>query len=58
MKVFLDSVGCRLNQAELEQFAAKFKQYGYEIADSADDAEAVRHADPVGRHMADSGRAG
>jgi len=28
-----------LNQAELEQFAAKFKQYGYEIADSADEAD-------------------
>lgn len=39
MKVFLDSVGCRLNQAELEQFAAKFKQYGYEITDSADEAD-------------------
>lgn len=39
MKVFLDSVGCRLNQAELEQFAAKFRQCGYEIADSADEAD-------------------
>jgi len=39
LKVFLDSVGCRLNQAELEQFAAKFRQCGYEIADSADEAD-------------------
>ena len=39
MKVFLESVGCRLNQAEIEQFAAKFRNLGYEITDDAQEAD-------------------
>jgi len=39
LKVFLESIGCRLNQAEIEQFAAKFRKLGYEIVEDADQAD-------------------
>ena len=36
MKVFLDSIGCRLNQSEIERFAAHFRAEGHElVADPA-----------------------
>ena len=36
MKVFLDSIGCRLNQSEIEKFAARFRAEGHElVADPA-----------------------
>jgi threonylcarbamoyladenosine tRNA methylthiotransferase MtaB len=36
MKVFLDSIGCRLNQSEIERFAARFRAVGHElVADPA-----------------------
>ncbi len=36
MKVFLDSIGCRLNQSEIERFAARFRSEGHElVADPA-----------------------
>ncbi len=36
MKVFLDSIGCRLNQSEIERFAARFRAEGHElVADPA-----------------------
>jgi len=36
MKIFLDSIGCRLNQAELEIFARQFREKGHElVADPA-----------------------
>ncbi|MHC1771091.1 MAG: tRNA (N(6)-L-threonylcarbamoyladenosine(37)-C(2))-methylthiotransferase MtaB [Flexilinea sp.] len=41
MKVFFDTVGCRLNQAEIEQFAAQFRSQGYEIAADYGDADVV-----------------
>jgi len=31
MKVFLDSIGCRLNQSEIERFAARFRAEGHEL---------------------------
>jgi threonylcarbamoyladenosine tRNA methylthiotransferase MtaB len=31
MKIYLDSVGCRLNQAEIEQFARQFRAAGHEL---------------------------
>src|SRR5688572_7409143 len=39
MKVFLDTVGCRLNQAEIENMARQFRSAGHEIVASADSAE-------------------
>ncbi len=29
MKVYLDMVGCRLNQAEIEQYARQFRAAGH-----------------------------
>lgn len=39
MKVFLDTVGCRLNQAEIEKFAAQFHAGGHEIVPSPGEAD-------------------
>ena len=39
MKVFLDTIGCRLNQAEIELMARQFRAAGHEIVASADHAE-------------------
>jgi threonylcarbamoyladenosine tRNA methylthiotransferase MtaB len=39
MKVFLDTIGCRLNQAEIEHMARQFRAAGHEIVASADHAE-------------------
>lgn len=41
MKVFLDMVGCRLNQAELEQMARQFRASGHEIIAAPDAADLV-----------------
>jgi len=41
MKIYLDMVGCRLNQAEIEQMARQFRSQGHEIAESAALAELV-----------------
>ncbi len=39
MKVFLDSVGCRLNQSEIETMARQFRAAGHEIVAEAGEAE-------------------
>lgn len=39
MKVFLDTIGCRLNQAEIENMAKQFRAAGHEIVASADSAQ-------------------
>lgn len=39
MKVFLDTIGCRLNQAEIENMARQFRAAGHEIAASAEAAQ-------------------
>ena len=31
MKVFFDMIGCRLNQAEIERYAAQFAALGHEL---------------------------
>lgn len=41
MKVFLDSVGCRLNQSEIERYAQQFRLAGHELVASADLADLV-----------------
>lgn len=41
MKVFFDTVGCRLNQAEIEHLAGEFRSAGHVIVDSADGADLV-----------------
>jgi len=41
MRIYLDSVGCRLNQSEIETFARQFRSAGHEIVASADQADLV-----------------
>lgn len=41
MKVFFDTVGCRLNQAEIETMAAQFRAAGHTILESAEGADLV-----------------
>jgi threonylcarbamoyladenosine tRNA methylthiotransferase MtaB len=39
MKIFLDTIGCRLNQAEIENMARQFRAAGHEIVPTADHAD-------------------
>jgi threonylcarbamoyladenosine tRNA methylthiotransferase MtaB len=39
MKIYLDTVGCRLNQSEIEMMARQFRAVGHEIAASAQGAD-------------------
>jgi len=39
MKIFLDSIGCRLNQAEIETLARQFRAAGHEIVATAAEAD-------------------
>ncbi len=39
MKIFLDTIGCRLNQAEIESMALQFRAAGHEIVAAAEEAD-------------------
>ena len=39
MKIYLDSVGCRLNQSEIEQFGLEFRARGHELTANPEDAD-------------------
>jgi threonylcarbamoyladenosine tRNA methylthiotransferase MtaB len=39
MKIYLDTIGCRLNQSEIETMARQFRAAGHEIVNSAEMAE-------------------
>jgi threonylcarbamoyladenosine tRNA methylthiotransferase MtaB len=39
MKIYLDTIGCRLNQAEIESMAMQFRLAGHEIVASPEQAE-------------------
>lgn len=39
MKIFLDIIGCRLNQSEIEGFANLFRAFGHEIVPEPDNAD-------------------
>ncbi len=39
MKVYLDTIGCRLNQAEIEKYSSQFHASGHEIVASPADAD-------------------
>ncbi|PKN90438.1 MAG: tRNA (N(6)-L-threonylcarbamoyladenosine(37)-C(2))-methylthiotransferase MtaB, partial [Chloroflexi bacterium HGW-Chloroflexi-7] len=41
MRVFFDTVGCRLNQAEIEHMAAQFRAAGHQVIDTSDGADLV-----------------
>ena len=38
MKVYFDTVGCRLNQAEIERYAAQFAAQGHELVPDTESA--------------------
>jgi len=38
-KVALDSLGCKLNQAEMELLARQFADAGYQLVPAADEAD-------------------
>jgi len=39
MNIYLDSIGCRLNQAEIESFARQFRAQGHFLVESAETAD-------------------
>src|SRR5215468_12560014 len=39
MKIYLDTIGCRLNQSEIETMARQFRTAGHEIVASAEFAD-------------------
>jgi len=41
MNIFFDTIGCRLNQAEIEQMAAQFKAAGHKVVGNAQNADVV-----------------
>lgn len=41
MKIYLDWVGCRLNEAEVESYAAQFRALGHQLVGSAEEADLV-----------------
>lgn len=41
MNIFLDTVGCRLNQAEIEQYARQFRAAGHQLVARVDQADLV-----------------
>lgn len=41
MRVYVDSIGCRLNQSEIEKIATQFRSAGHTLVDSPADAELV-----------------
>ena len=41
MKVFLDMVGCRLNQSEIETYARQFQQSGHDVVEQPGQADLV-----------------
>jgi threonylcarbamoyladenosine tRNA methylthiotransferase MtaB len=41
MKVYFDTIGCRLNQSEIEKMAGQFRSAGHEVVSRAEEAELV-----------------
>lgn len=41
MKIYFDTIGCRLNQSEIERYANQFRAAGHEIVEQASDADYV-----------------
>jgi threonylcarbamoyladenosine tRNA methylthiotransferase MtaB len=39
MKIYLDTIGCRLNQSEIEKYAGEFRAYGHSLVPRAEDAD-------------------
>jgi threonylcarbamoyladenosine tRNA methylthiotransferase MtaB len=41
MNIFLDSIGCRLNQSEIEKYASQFHEQGHQLVPRLEDADIV-----------------
>jgi threonylcarbamoyladenosine tRNA methylthiotransferase MtaB len=41
MKIFLNSVGCRLNQSEIERISNQFRMFGHEIVGTAEESDLI-----------------
>ncbi|NSW53315.1 MAG: tRNA (N(6)-L-threonylcarbamoyladenosine(37)-C(2))-methylthiotransferase MtaB [Anaerolineae bacterium] len=41
MKIYLDTIGCRLNQSEIEKIGQQFRQAGHTLTDDPAEADAV-----------------
>ncbi len=41
MNVYFDTIGCRLNQSEIEMMAAQFRKAGHTVVDDAGKADLV-----------------
>lgn len=41
MKIYLDSIGCRLNQSEIEKLAGQFKGHGHDIIANPEEADLI-----------------
>lgn len=56
MKIYLDTIGCRLNQAEIEMFASQFRANGHEIVAVAGEADlaVINTCTVTGQAAADS----
>lgn len=39
MKIYLDSIGCRLNQSEIESYARQFRAAGHTLVPNAGEAD-------------------
>ena len=39
MKIYLDTIGCRLNQAEIETYARQFRLAGHELVSTPEEAD-------------------
>lgn len=58
MKIYLDMIGCRLNQAEIEQYGRRFRALGYELVPFPEQADlAVVNTCTVTRAAASDSRA-
>jgi threonylcarbamoyladenosine tRNA methylthiotransferase MtaB len=58
MKIFLNSIGCRLNQSEIERFSNQFRTFGHEIVGSAEESDiAIINTCTVTSHAAADSRA-
>ena len=54
MKIAIDTLGCKLNQAETELLARRFIEAGYEIVSPADSADVYILNTCTVTHVADS----
>jgi threonylcarbamoyladenosine tRNA methylthiotransferase MtaB len=41
MKIFLDSIGCRLNQSEIEKMASQFRSAGHDLVETPAEADLI-----------------